>query len=316
MIIDLIGVPISYGSGKDGANDGPMALREADLISLAEKTDLDIYDLGDIFVPNLKEEDKYKYHQKLKFLDPIAQINKNLAEVVYLSLKAGHFPITIGGDHSIGIGSIAGASKAYNNLDNFAVVWIDAHGDINTDDSSPSGNIHGMPLAASMNEGHEKLTNVFFNGMKVKPENVYIIGTRDVDSGEYELAEKLKLNHYEMVEVRQKGIEETIYEVIQKINDSGIKNVHLSFDIDAMDPSVTPATGTPVAGGFNMEEGEFVLSKLINTGLVKSLDFVELNPRLKNPELTIKSCLELMKVIFKSIAKISCDEFLDEFLEV
>ncbi len=301
MIIDLIGVPLSYGSGKEGANLGPDTLRSQGILSLGETTSLKIYDLGNIFVPSLGEDEKYASHKKLKFLDPIVDINENLAELMFLSLKKNRFPITIGGDHSLGIGSIAGASKAYDDLDNFGVIWIDAHGDINTEESSPSGNIHGMPLAASLGEGNEKLKNVYFKGRKVKPENVYIIGTRDVDEGEYDLAEKLNLSHYEMKNIRDLGFEESLKKILDEIKASKVENFHLSFDIDALDPSVAPATGTPVKGGFTLEEGKRVLSSFIETGLVKSLDFVELNPSLYKPDLTVKNCLSVLDTIFKSI---------------
>jgi len=303
MVIDLIGVPLSYGSGKVGAELGPDSLRKEGILNLAKDRKFTLYDLGNIFDPSLDDSDMYTSNKHLKFLDPIVDINKNLAELMFLSLKSNHFPITIGGDHSLAIGSIAGCSKFYDNLDNFGVIWIDAHGDINTEETSPSGNIHGMPLAASLNEGNEKLTNVYFKGRKVKPENVYIIGTRDVDEGEYKLAEKLNLSHYEMKDIRSLGFEKTLEKIIGDLKISGVENFHLSFDIDALDPSVTPATGTPVKGGFTLEEGKKILSSFIETGLIKSLDFVELNPKLYKPELTIKNCLSLLDTIFTSIDK-------------
>ncbi len=304
MNINIIGVPLTYGCGKDGAQEGPITLRMEGIVKLAKEAGHEVYDVGNTYVPELKDEDKYKWHDHLKFLQPLVEVNANLAEQVHNSLKGGNFPLIVGGDHSLGIGSVAGASAHHNDLDNYAVIWIDAHGDINTPESSPSGNIHGMPLAISMNEGHEDLTSVYFDGMKVKPENVYIIAARDLDDGEYVLADKVGLHMYEMKDVREKGVKETVEEVIEKVKASGVENVHLSFDIDAMDASLVPATGTPVDGGFNMEEGKYVLSTFLKEGFVKSMDFVELNPTLvEDPDLTVKNCMELLETVFNSIEK-------------
>lgn len=292
MDINLIGVPIKYGSGKDGAQLGPDKLREYGLTEKLKVNENNVYDLGDLYVPVYSEEEKYKWHDRMKFLKPILDINTNLAHTVYCSLSAKSFPLVIGGDHSLGLGSIAGASRYYGEI---AVIWIDAHGDINNSETSPSGNIHGMPLAASMGVGHSDLINLYYAGQKVKPENVYIIGARDLDPGEVKLAEDLKLNLYTMKDVREKGLENVIEEIIKYIKNSTAKGVHLSFDIDSLDSALVPGTGTRVSEGFTLNEGKAILKDFLNSSLITSMDFVELNPVLDDEkESTAKVCLDLI----------------------
>lgn len=300
MDINIIGVPLMYGCDRDGAQLGPATLRENGLIDIIKKNGHNVNDMGDIYIPKVLPENKYKDHPKMKYLNTIAEVNSNLGNNVYCSLKGQGFPFVIGGDHAIGAGSIAGASRFFKEI---AVIWVDAHGDINTEETSPSGNIHGMPLAASMNVGHPTLTNIYFNGQKVKPENVYIIGGRDIDPGEFELADKLNLNMYTMEIVRKRGLDNILKEVIDKIINSNVDGVHLSFDIDVLDSSLVPGTGTPVVEGFTMEEGKQVFTTLLGEKFITSMDFVELNPKIDNEDgRTTKNCIEMLEHIFKTIA--------------
>lgn len=298
MNVNLIGVPINYGCDKEGAQYGPTKLRENNIVEVMKRGGHQIYDLGDIDVPFICQEDKYACHEKMKYLSPIAEINTNLAHEVYCSLSGKSFPFVIGGDHALGLGSIAGCSKYFKEI---AVIWVDAHGDINSYETSPSGNIHGMPLAASMGIGHPILTNVYFEGTKVKPENVYIVGARDLDQGEIELAKKLNLNLYTIDIVKNRGLENVITEIINKIKDSNVNGVHLSFDIDVLDKSIVPGTGTAVDNGFNVEEGKFLFDKFLGEGFITSMDFVELNPKLDIDDRTTKVCIEMIDHIFKTI---------------
>lgn len=297
MDINIIGVPLMYGCDRDGAQLGPVTLRENGLIDIIERNGHKVNDMGDIYIPRISTEDKYKDHPKMKYLNTVAEVNSNLANNVYCSLKGQGFPFVIGGDHALGAGSIAGASKFFKEL---AVIWVDAHGDINTEATSPSGNIHGMPLAASMNVGHPALTNIYFEGQKVKPENVYIVGGRDIDPGEFALAKELRLNLYTMDMVRDKGLANILKEVIESIKSSNVDGVHLSFDIDVLDSSLVPGTGTPVKNGFSLEEGSEVFTTLLGEKLVTSMDFVELNPKIDNEDgRTTKNCLIMLDHIFK-----------------
>lgn len=298
MNINLIGVPVKYGADREGVQCGPEKLRQKGIIDVVKKYKENVYDLGNLYIPKVSEDNKYAHHKKIKYLKEITEMNNNLAHLVYSSLKAGSFPFIFGGDHSLGLGSISGASKYFNNL---AVIWVDAHGDINTDDTTPSGNCHGMPLAAALGYGDPSLVNVYFNGPKIKTENAFIIGARDLDQGEIELAEKTKLNLYTMEKIRKQGLDSVINEIINKINNSNIDAIHLSFDIDVLDKKLVPGTGTPVDGGFSLEEGKLMFKSFIETKLVKSMDFVELNPVLDVNDSTADLCIELIDWIFKHI---------------
>lgn len=295
MNINMIGVPIMYGCDVEGAQYGPYKLRENKIIDIIKDSGHDVYDLGNISIPDVSEDAKFIDHENIKYLSPIVEINTNLAHSVFCSLNAGNFPFVVGGDHSLGLGSIAGASKYHKNM---AVIWIDAHRDTNTFETTPSSNCHGMPMSSSMNEGHEKLKNVYYEGQKVKPENVYIIGARQIDSGEFELEKRLDINIYDMDKVRTIGLENVISDVIKKIKASNVDGVHLSFDIDSLDKSIVPGTGTPEAEGFNMEEGKFLFTKLLGQNFVTSMDFVEFNPLLDDEDITLKTCIELLEHIF------------------
>ncbi len=295
--INVIGIPLYYGCDRDGAQYGPDKLRENGLVDIITSNGHEVYDMGNIYVPNVSVEDKYKDSEKIKYLNPIVNVNTNLANNVYSSLVGGGFPFTIGGDHSLGAGSIAGASKYFSDL---AVIWVDAHGDINTDETSPSRNAHGMPLAASMNVGHPSLTNIYFQGQKVKPENVHIIGVREIDEGEKKLVERLKLNFYTMETVREKGLNNLLQKIIGDIKASNVDGVHLSFDIDVLDAILVPGTGTPVNNGFTMDEGKHLLTTILNEKFVTSMDFVEFNPKIDHEDgRTLNNCLELLDHIFK-----------------
>lgn len=298
MKFNLIGVPVNYGCDREGAQFGPETFRKNNIADLIKEEGHEVCDKGDVKIPFASQEEKFASHKNLKFLNPIVEYNNNLAEAVYNSLNESAVPFVLGGDHSLGMGSIAGASR-YS--DEIAVIWIDAHGDINTEDTSPSGNIHGMPLAASMNVGNPKLTNIYYKGQKVKPENVYILGARDIDPGEYELAEKVKLNLYTMKTVREKGLDNVLKSIIYKINNSNVDGVHLSFDIDALDKLIVPGTGTAVSEGFSLKEGKAIFTELISHVHITSMDFVELNPVIDDEEgKTVKNCFELLRHIFNS----------------
>lgn len=299
MNINLIGVPINYGCDRDGVEFGPNKLRKSGIIEGLESNGKKVYDMGNLCIPTIDENDKYKWHDKMKYLKPVVDVNRNLAHLVYSSLNSNSFPLVIGGDHSLGLGSISGASKYFKNM---AIIWIDAHGDINDGETSPSGHIHGMPLAGAMNVGHPDLTDLYYPGQKVRPENVYIIGARDLDPGEVILAKNLNLNLYEMETIRKLGLENQLEDVIQKIKKSGVDGVHLSFDIDCLDPSIVPGTGTPVKDGFTLEEGNTIFKYLLNSRLITSMDFVEYNPKIDDKSnTTLNTCMDLFKSFSKLI---------------
>ena len=291
MKINFIGVPLFLGCDNAGVETGPEKLRERSIITILEGNGHTVYDMGDLNVPYVSEEEKYGSHSKMKYLAQVAQVNTNLAHAVYSSLCSKTFPLIIGGDHSLGLGSMCGASKYYENL---AVIWVDAHGDINTSETSPTGNIHGMPLSAAMGIGDELLTNIYYPGDKVNPENVFIIGARDLDEGELKLIEDKKINVYNTEDVKTKGIDNILKEIHSILISKKIDAIHLSFDIDCLDPQYVPGTGTPVKDGLSIEEVKALLKYFLETRLIKSMDFVELNPLLDETDTTIDLCVELL----------------------
>jgi len=291
MKINLIGVPLFLGCDNKGVDMGPERLREKNIIGILENNNHTVYDMGNLYVPHVSSEDKYFSHDKMKYLAEVTQVNTNLEHQVYSSLCSKTFPLIIGGDHSLGLGSICGASKYYENL---AVIWVDAHGDINTHETSPTGNIHGMPLAAAMGIGDTTLTELYYSGPKIKPENVFIIGARDLDKGELSLIEDKKLNVYTTENVKIIGIQNIFEDIHNRLITNKIDAVHLSFDIDCLDSEYVPGTGTPVKNGMSIEEVKCILKFLMETRLIKSMDFVELNTLLDNTDTTLNLCIDLL----------------------
>lgn len=298
MDISIIGMPLFYGCDKPGVEKGPEVLRRNKLIEILEENHF-VTDIGDIDVDIIEPNNKFAYSNKMKYLEEVVSANNRLASKVVNSLENYSFPFVIGGDHSLALGSLAGSSHFYG--DNLGVIWIDAHGDINTEETSPSGNIHGMPLAASMGFGYEKLTSIFFDKIKVKPENVFILGCRDLDAGELTLIEQHDINVWNISDIQNRGIDIVLKELIETIKLRNIKNVHLSYDIDCLDPEYVPGTGTPVHNGLTFEESKKLLDCIFSTSLVKSMDFVEYNPELDQNNKTLETCIELLKLISRSL---------------
>ncbi|NMM62766.1 arginase [Clostridium sp. P21] len=296
MNINLIGVPMFFGSDKKGVEFGPNKLREKGIKEILTKNNHTVYDYGNLYVKDITEKEKFDFHSNMKYLKSIIDVNKNLAHEVYSSLTSNSFPLIIGGDHSLGLGSISGASK-YNR--DIAVIWVDAHGDINTHETSPTGNVHGMPLAAAMGIGFNELTDLYYKGVKVNSKNVFIIGARDLDDGEKALIKHKDLNVYSTKDIENIGIEKILKEVHSQITDNGISRIHLSFDIDCLDSDLVPGTGTPVKNGMNLEQAKYLLKYLMETTLVKSMDFVELNPMLDKNDFTADMCIDLIDWTFK-----------------
>lgn len=293
MNIDIIGMPIFYGCDKAGVETGPDILRKNKLKNIFEKNH-NVSDIGNIVIDYVNPLYKYENNNKLKYLNSVISSNKKLAHTVEISLSNNKLPIIIGGDHSLALGSIAGCSKYYNG--DIGVIWIDAHGDINTEETSPTGNIHGMPLAASMGIGHDGLKNLYFNNIKVKPENVFILACRDLDPGEIELINKSNINTYNIEEIKRNGVDNILMDVLNNIKNKNIKNIHFSYDIDCLDPIYVPGTGTPVKNGLTFDESEKIIKTILNTKLVKSIDFVEFNPNLDINNITLNTCIKLLNI--------------------
>ncbi|WP_239724391.1 arginase [Mammaliicoccus sp. R-M62] len=292
--IEIIGAPTAFGQRKLGVNFGPDALRYAGLIERIEDIGHEVIDKGNVQSPVLDMK-KYKSEQKgLRNLEEVIAFSNNLYESVNETVEKGHFPLILGGDHSLSIGSIAGISKHYENL---GVIWYDAHGDLNTLESSPSGNIHGMPLRALIGEGDEALTNIGGYKNKVKPENVVLIGMRDLDEGEKKYIKEAGILTYTMADIDRLGMGQVISETIEYLKDKP-DGIHLSLDVDALDPVETPGTGTIVPGGATYRESHLAMEMLHESKLIVSADLVEVNPLIDEYNKTARLAIGLMGSFF------------------
>ena len=292
--IEIIGAPTAFGQRKLGVNFGPDALRYAGLIERIEDIGHEVIDKGNVQSPVLDMK-KYKSEQKgLRNLEEVIAFSNNLYESVNETVEKGHFPLILGGDHSLSIGSIAGISKHYENL---GVIWYDAHGDLNTLESSPSGNIHGMPLRALIGEGDEALTNIGGYKNKVKPENVVLIGMRDLDEGEKKYIKEAGILTYTMADIDRLGMGQVISETIEYLKDK-TDGIHLSLDVDALYPVETPGTGTIVPGGATYRESHLAMEMLHESKLIVSADLVEVNPLIDEYNKTARLAIGLMGSFF------------------
>ena len=298
MKVNVIGVPLNLGCDREGVEKAPNYLRERELIDIIRKHQHRTFDLGNLYVPPVNREDKFAQSKSMKYLDAIVEVNNNLAELVYDSLRGGAFPLVIGGDHSLGLGSASGVGKCY---DDFGIIWLDAHGDINTNETSPSGNIHGMPLSALMGMGSKKLVNIYAPGNKVNPQNVFLVGTRSLDDGEMELINREKLSVYTMETIHKKGIAFVAEDIKRTLKERKIRNVHFSIDVDSIDPLYAPGTGTKVAEGLTPDEFKVFVEHILYTNLVKSMDLVELNPELDKDEQTTRLCLDIIDFMMERL---------------
>ncbi|MGG1675610.1 arginase [Neobacillus sp. NRS-1170] len=290
--LSIIGMPMDLGQMRRGVDMGPSAIRYAGINERLKPLFDEIHDLGDI--PIGRPEVVVDKESNLRNLDLVAEKTSMLAEKVDEAIQSGSFPLVLGGDHSIAIGTLAGVAKHYNNL---GVIWYDAHGDLNTADTSPSGNIHGMPLAASIGLGHPKLTELGGYFPKVKPENVVIIGARSLDEGERILIKETGIKVYTMHEVDRLGMAHIMEETIAYLKER-TDGVHLSLDLDGLDPSECPGVGTPVMGGISYRESHLAMEMLEEAKIITSAEFVEVNPILDEKNKTAQIAVGLMGSLF------------------
>lgn len=302
MKVGLIGVPTNHGCDKDGVQYGPHKLRSS-LENIFKNENIEVEYIKDIDVEIIHKDDKFKDDQNIKYYKSIHNTNEKLANTVYESLKEGYFPIILGGDHSLGLGSISGVSKYFNNL---GVVWIDAHGDFNTEVVSESKNSHGMPLAFLSGYGKKELVNLYYEGTKVKEENIFHIGGRDIDTKERELLNSTNVNLYDKSVIDTHGFKWILDDILEKCKNQDIDALHISFDIDFMDKHLVPGTGTRVDYGYSVEESKYILRKLMESNMVKSMDFVEFNPLLDDQDKTLDICNELLKYFICLLSREIC----------
>ncbi|WP_163971418.1 arginase [Oceanobacillus halotolerans] len=291
--MSIIGVPMDLGQNRRGVDMGPSAMRYAGIIETLQRLDYNTHDLGDISIN--RPDSKYsKQEDNLRNLHQVAEGNDTLAKMVKEEVGKNRFPLILGGDHSIAIGSLAGISQNYDNL---GVIWYDAHGDLNTADTSPSGNIHGMPLAVSLGLGHDKLTNILEYQPKVKPENIVIIGARMLDPEEKELIQEMGIKVYSMHEIDRMGMSAAMTEAIDYLKEK-TDGVHLSLDLDGLDPAEAPGVGTPVLGGLSYRESHLAMEMLAEAEIITSAEFVEVNPILDEKNKTATMAVGLVGSLF------------------
>jgi len=274
--ISIIGFPMDLGSGRRGVDMGPSALRIAGLENKLEQLGYKVEDTGDIDIEIMERQ---KLHNpKLRYLNEILKTSKVLAARVEKVLEQKKFPLCIGGDHSMAIGTIAGISSyCKKNKLTLGVIWIDAHTDMNTDETTPSGNIHGMPLAASLGLGNNELVNFYGFAPKLKPENCAIIAARSIDLEERKIIKKLNPIVYTMSDVDKLGIHRIISRVLKQFKEK-VDHIHVSFDVDSIDPNFAPGVGTPVPGGINYREAHLLMEAIAECGCMSSLEIAEVNP--------------------------------------
>ncbi|ULG72361.1 arginase [Macrococcus brunensis] len=292
--IEIIGAPSAFGQRKLGVNLGPDAIRYADLVARLENLGLEVNDKGNVKSPAIDMQ-KYRSEQDggLRNLPEVVEFCETLCNEVDQTITAGKYPLVIGGDHSIAMGTISGVKKHYDNL---GVIWYDAHGDLNIADSSPSGNIHGMPLRALIGDGHPDLVNIGGYKNKVKTENIVLIGMRDLDEGEKAYIKEVGIKTYTMSDIDRIGMGQVIEETLEYLKETD--GIHLSLDVDALDPVETPGTGTTVPGGISYRESHLALEMLHDSERVTSMEIVEVNPLIDINNKTANQAVELLVTFF------------------
>ncbi|GGJ96000.1 arginase [Lentibacillus kapialis] len=291
--VSIIGVPMDLGQSRRGVDMGPSAIRYAGVTERLENLKYNIIDLGDVPVSRPDSKDTIQ-EGNLRNLQQVSESNQTLAGMVDGEISQNRFPLVLGGDHSIAIGTLAGIAKHYDNL---GVIWYDAHGDLNSGDTSPSGNIHGMPLAASLGIGHEKLTNILGYAPKIKPENIVIVGARSLDPEEKDLIQEKGMTVYSMHEIDRLGMSRIMTETIDDLK-ARTDGVHLSLDLDGLDPEEAPGVGTPVIGGLSYRESHLAMEMLSEADILTSAEFVEVNPILDDKNKTATMAVGLVGSLF------------------
>jgi arginase len=291
-VVDIMGVPLAYGASMAGVELGPAALRVAKLTRRISALGYQVHDLGDLPVPqsDLTPESA----NKLKYLAEILAACTLLAEKVEAALRGGHLPLVLGGDHSIAIGSLAGYASYCRKQEVVpGLIWFDAHADMNTPQTTPSGNIHGMPLAVTLGYGAPELTGIAGFTPKLDPAFCVHVGARDIDRGERELARQLGLRFMTMREIDERGMSACMDEAIE-IASRASGGYAVTFDVDALDPGDAPGSGTLVRGGLTYREAHLAMEKIAETGGMRSLEVVEINTALDINNKTAELGVELI----------------------
>ena len=283
--VHVIGVPMDLGQARRGVDMGPSAIRYAGLHDALARLDYTVIDGGNIPVPGPEEEPDE--NPRARHLHAVAAVCEEVYRRARACREQEGFILFLGGDHSISIGTVAAVAEERD----IGLIWVDAHGDFNTPETTPSGNIHGMPVAVLTGRGPDALVNVGYPGPKVDPSHVVLVGTRDLDPGEREALRHSGITVFTMRDIDELGMGTVARRIITHLHD--VSYVHVSLDMDALDPDVAPGVGTPVPGGLTYREAHLLMEILAEWGKIGSLDVVEVNPILDQHNQTARHAVEL-----------------------
>jgi len=288
--VGLLGVPLDLGAGRRGTDMGPSAIRIAGIAQRLHRLGITLTDHGRVATADF--ERRRPRDEKFRFSKEIQHTCVRLRDRVKQIVLAGATPLVLGGDHSIAMGTVSGVAAASDGP--LGLLWIDAHADLNTHETTPSGNIHGMPLAMLLGRGHPTLLAIGEAVPVVQPRHTVILGLRDVDAGEADRIRRLGVTILTMKDLDERGLSACLKEALARVT-TGTAGFHVSFDMDALDPAVAPGVGTPVPGGLTYREAHFACEVIAETGQLRSLEFVEVNPILDEHNRTGKLAVELIQ---------------------
>nr|AHA36868.2 mitochondrial arginase-2 [Heteropneustes fossilis] len=275
--VAIVGAPFSKGQKRRGVEHGPKAIRDAGLVDRLRSLENAVHDFGDLRFEHPQEDNRF---MNVPYPRTVGRANEILSDAISRAVGAGHTTVMLGGDHSLAIGSVAGHAQHHPEL---CLIWVDAHADINTPMTSPSGNLHGQPVAFMLKELQDKMPVVpGFSWTKpfLAAKDLVYIGLRDVDPGEHVILKSLGIQCFSMRDIDRMGMQRVMEVTLDHLLARKQRPIHLSFDIDAFDPTLAPATGTPVNGGLTYREGIYITEEIHNTGLLSVMDLVEVNPAL------------------------------------
>ena len=290
--ISIIGAPLDLGAGRRGVDMGPSAVRLANLNARLASLGWDVEDLGN--VPVSQQESEPEGPTSAKYLPQITETCIRLASIVEDAMDRGRVPLVLGGDHSVAVGTVSGVSAHFRRQGSkLGMIWIDAHADMNTPETSPSGNVHGMPLACCIGMGPRELTHIFGYAPKIDPGNVVLIGIRSVDEAERRHVQQSGVHAFTMRDIDERGLHTVMEHAVQFASD-GTAGFHVSFDMDSVDPQEAPGVGTPVKGGITYREAHLAMELLGDCNCITSMEIVEVNPVIDEANRTAVLAVELV----------------------
>jgi arginase len=290
--VRIIGVPMDLGASRRGVDMGPSALRVAGLAQHIKQLGHQVEDIGNVSVK--QPEEQHYGEKKAKYLNEIMETCKGLAEMVQKTLDEGLVPVILGGDHSVALGSVSGVSAHFRKKEKrIGLLWLDAHGDMNTPDSSPSGNVHGMPLAALIGYGPPEMTEMAGFKPVVEPRNVCLVGIRDLDAKEKRIIKESGVHVFTMRDLDERGMREVMAEALRFATDE-TDAIAVSLDLDFVDPTDAPGVGTPVRGGVTYREAHLAMEMIADSKALASIEAVEVNPVIDQHNRTALLGVELL----------------------